>query len=54
MPMIISRCKRVGDIGEASVIAKLLTYKNVNVSKPVGDNCQYDLIVDVNGKLYRA
>ena len=50
----MSRCKRIGDIGEANVLAELLTYNNVFVSKPVGDNCPYDLLIDVNGKIYRA
>ena len=51
---MISHCKRVGDIGEANIVAKLLTYENINVSKPVGDNCQYDLVLDIEGRLYRA
>ena len=50
----MSKCKRIGDIGEANVIAKLLTYKNVFLSKPIGDNCPYDLIIDVEGRIYRA
>jgi hypothetical protein len=49
-----SLCKRIGDVGEASIIAKLLTHKNVCVSKPVGENVRYDLVVDIGGKLYRA
>ena len=37
-----------------NVIAELLTHNNIFVSKPIGDNCPYDLLIDVNGKIYRA
>lgn len=49
-----SHSKRIGDIGEINIIAKLLTYDNVSISKPIGDNCPYDLIIDINGKLYKT
>ncbi len=49
-----SHSKRIGDIGEIKIISKFLEYENINVSKPIGDNCLYDLIADINGKLYRV
>lgn len=49
-----SHTKRIGDIGEANVIANLIQYDNICVSKPFGENCQYDLIIDIDGKLYRT
>lgn len=49
-----SHSKRIGDIGEANIISRLLSYDNVYVSKPFGENCPYDLIIDINGKLYRT
>ena len=52
--VMCSKTKRIGDIGEANIIANLLKYDNVHVSKPFGENCQYDLIIDINGKLYRT
>jgi len=49
-----SYSKRVGDIGEANVIARLMKFNNVYISKPFGENCQYDLVIDINDRLYRA
>lgn len=49
-----SHTKRIGDIGEYSIISKLIRLDNVFVSKPIGDNCSYDIIIDVNLKLYRC
>jgi hypothetical protein len=49
-----SHTKRIGDIGQAAVTAKLLTYENIIVSKPVTDNESYDLIVDIDNILYRV
>lgn len=49
-----SHSKRIGDIGENSIIAKLLTYEQLVISRPVTDNEPYDIIVDCNNKLYRV
>lgn len=51
---MISHDKRTGDIGEMSLVAELLRHRNILVSKPIGDNCPYDLIIDVNGKMYKT
>lgn len=48
-----SHTKRVGDIGETSIFAKLLRYDDVVVSRPITDNEPYDCIVDVFGRLYK-
>ena len=49
-----SHTKRVGDIGEASIISKLLHHKEIIVSKPVTDNEPYDCIIDFNNSFYRV
>lgn len=49
-----SHSKRIGDIGQAEITARLLHYENIIVSKPVSDNEPYDLIVDIENKLYRV
>ena len=43
----------IGDIGESFAIAKF-TRKNFIVSKPLSNNARYDLIVEINGKLYKV
>lgn len=49
-----SKTKRIGDIGEAKVIAKLLEYPNISVSKAVTDNDKYDIVIDIEGMLFRV
>lgn len=44
--------KWIGDKSELSVAHKLVML-DVGVSKPMGDNLPYDLIMDINNKLYR-
>lgn len=43
----------IGDIGEAMAIADF-TKTGFGVSKPLSNNLQYDLIIDINGILYRV
>lgn len=45
--------KDIGTLGEHIAIAELLKY-GVDVSRPLGDNSQYDLILDVRGFLLKA
>lgn len=45
--------KQKGEISELAVSLKLLTLGK-SVSKPVGDNQRYDLIIDDDGKLLRV
>lgn len=49
-----SHTKRIGDIGEYSIISKLMRIDGIHVSKPLGDNCSYDIIVDIDSKMYRC
>lgn len=42
--------KDIGNIGEHLAIVELLKL-GAQVSRPLGDNSRYDLIVDINGKL---
>jgi len=46
----ISKIK--GDISELSVQIEFLKF-GIKVSKPIGDNCPYDLIIDYKDKLYK-
>lgn len=43
--------KSIGDISESFIIYKLLDL-GISVSKPFGDNQRYDLIIEINRKLY--
>lgn len=43
----------IGDIGEAMAIADF-TKAGIGVSKPLSNNLRYDLIIDVNGRLYKV
>lgn len=43
----------IGDIGEAQAIA-LFTKKQIPISKPLTNNVRYDLIAEIQGKLYRV
>ena len=43
----------IGDIGETQAIA-LFTKNHIAVSKPMSNNVRYDLIVDINDRLYRV
>src|SRR5690606_31452350 len=45
--------KHTGDISEAFVAAELLKL-GYSVSKPLGDNQRYDLVIDSGGKFYRV
>jgi len=49
--MDIEHPKTKGIITEYKVISKLLEL-GYPVSKPVGDNLPYDIIIDIDGKLY--
>ena len=43
--------KDIGNLGEHIGIAELLRY-GVQISRPLGDNSRYDLILDINNLLY--
>jgi len=43
--------KDIGNLGEHIAIVELLN-NNIQVSRPLGDNSRYDLILDVNSNLY--
>lgn len=43
----------LGDLGESCAIMKFAHAQAV-VSKPLTNNARYDLIVEINGKLYRT
>lgn len=43
--------KDIGNLGEHIAIVELLS-KGINVSRPLGDSCRYDLIIEVNKNLY--
>jgi len=45
--------KAKGDISECA-ISLLFLEKGIPVSKPFGDNCPYDLIIDYKNKLYKV
>lgn len=49
-----SHTKRIGEIGECAIVYNLMKIDGVGVSKPIGDNLPYDLIIDVNNKLYKC
>ena len=44
--------KSIGDIGEAKVLAKFLEL-GYDVYLPFGENTRIDMIVDINGELYK-
>lgn len=44
--------RNIGDVGEAYAIAKF-TEHGIHISKPLSENCPYDLIADWNGNLYK-
>lgn len=44
--------KNIGNIGEAKILFELI-HRGINVLLPFGDNCRYDLVADINNKLYR-
>ena len=45
--------KDIGNLGEHIAIVELLKL-NVRVSRPLGDNARYDLILEIGGILYTA
>ncbi len=45
--------KNIGNIGEHLAIIALLKL-DVHVSKPIGDNSRYDLIIEHNGFLFKV
>lgn len=45
--------KQKGDVAESAIIAKLISLGYI-VSIPFGDNQRYDIIVDLNGYLYKV
>ena len=45
--------KDKGELGESLFLYKMLEI-NIPVSKPFGDNQQYDFIIDINNKLYKV
>ena len=49
-----SHTKRIGEIGECAIVYNLMKIDGVGVSKPIGDNLPYDLIIDVNNKLFKC
>lgn len=44
--------KQKGEIAEANIVSLLLE-RGFSVSKPFGDNQAYDLVLDMEGKLYK-
>lgn len=50
--MIGINTREEGALGEARVVYEFQKY-GVNVSKPFSDNAPYDLVVDVNDRLYK-
>jgi len=51
MPM--NNSKNVGLLGEEIAIVELLE-NDIIISRPLGDNSRYDLIIDINNKLYKT
>ena len=51
--MLKQNTKAIGDLAELKVACDL-TEKGYVVSKPIGDNAPYDMIVDFDGKLKRV
>lgn len=49
-----SHTKRIGEIGECAIVYNLMKIDGVGVSKPIGDNLPYDLIIDANNKLFKC
>lgn len=45
--------KRIGEVSELIIAGRLLSYKSVYLSKPFGDNCPYDLVLDFENKLFK-
>lgn len=45
--------KWVGEVTESAIITELIKRK-IAVSKPIGDNQRYDLIIDINSKLWKV
>jgi len=45
--------KDIGTLGEHLAIAELLKH-GIDISRPLGDNSQYDLILDIRGSLLKA
>lgn len=45
--------KDIGTLGEHIAIVELLKH-NISLSRPLGDNEQYDLILDIRGSLLRC
>lgn len=45
--------KQIGELSEAFIVAKLLE-AGYSVSRPIGDNQRYDLIIDSDGELYKV
>lgn len=43
----------IGDIGESIAVAKF-TQKGYIVSKPISNNARYDLILEIDNKLYKV
>lgn len=50
---IYMNTKDIGNIGEHIAILELLKL-GITVSRPLGDNSRYDLIIDLNGFLYKT
>lgn len=49
----MNNSKDVGMLGEQLAILECLIL-GIQVSKPLGDNARYDLILDINGTLYKC
>jgi hypothetical protein len=45
--------KNIGVIGEELAIVECLLL-GIDVSRPIGDNSRYDLVLDINGILYKC
>ena len=45
--------KQIGEVTEAVIVAILLS-KGFGISKPYGDNCSYDLLVDFGDKISKV
>jgi hypothetical protein len=45
--------KNIGELSNISIIRELIK-RGIKVSLPIGDNYRYDLLMDMNNKIYRV
>lgn len=46
--------KKIGDIGELTIMSKLIRYDNIIISRPMVEDSPYDLILDIDRVLYKV